>query len=123
MWGMEPNSIIAGASIVNVIVLIVYAVSTSGIRRATQRQAEETRRQAELTAELARQTKAAFRLQVLATYQDEIRAGRATSRSMAGVALLEKAFGLAFPDEWQDLRKILDEATDLYKRDIASEFD
>ena len=119
MWGMEPNSIIAGASVVNVIVLIVYAISTSGIRKATQGQAEQTRRQAELTADLARQTKAAFRLQALAVYQEEIRAGRATSRSMAGVGLLERAFALAFPEEWQELRKILDEAAEAYKRDTA----
>lgn len=72
-----PSWIIAGASVVNVAVPIMYAVSTRGIRRETQRQAQETRRQAELTAELARQAASAFRLQVLTAYQEEIRAARA----------------------------------------------
>jgi hypothetical protein len=119
--GIDPNWVIAGASVVNVIVLILYAVSTSGIRKATQRQAEETRRQAELTAELARQANAAFRLQVLAVYQEEIRAGRATSRTMAGVTLMEKVLALTFPEVWSELQKSFGEAAEVYKREASSQ--
>jgi uncharacterized membrane protein len=115
-----PNWIIAGASVVNVIVLVIYAVSTHGIRLETKRQAEETRRQAELTAELSRQAKEGFRLQVLVAYQEEIRSARDQSASRErSIALMEQALSYAFPNEWLEIRKILEQAADGYKRQRA----
>ncbi len=106
LGGMDwPSWISAGASVVNVVVLIMYAISTRGIRR-------ETGRQAELAGELARQAKAGFKLQVLVAYQEQIRAG-----SVAGVALMEKALAQAFPDDWAELQKIFVKAADDYKRE------
>ena len=55
-----PTVIMAGASVVNVLVLLGYAISTRGIRRETQRSAENTHK-------LAQRSWDALKLQIVLT--------------------------------------------------------
>lgn len=98
--------VIAGASVVNVLVLAVYAGFTWGIWR-------ETRRTAERTELLARQARDAFRLNILVAYQEEIRSARELpQKPVVGIRLMERAFHKAFPEEWPEILRILDAAVE-----------
>lgn len=99
-----PTLIMAGASVVNVLVLAVYAWYTRGILGAT--------RQSALQAEgLARQARDAFKLQLLLGHYEMIRqirsimvpyskGDKATERSWVDAL---KVFRAAFPDEFPSL--------------------
>lgn len=100
--------IIAGASALNMLVLCTYAWFTWGIWR-------ETRQTALRTEDLARQSRDAFRMQILAVYQEETRQflqpakGSAFTRELrsARTDALTQLIRDAFPDQWPDIEQIM----------------
>ena len=100
--------VIAGASLMNVVVLIFYASFTWGIWK-------ETRESGRRTEELAQQARDALRVQVVAAYLEAKRPLPGANRNMDGYpeefrqhlesvkTLLQKAF----PDQWAEIEMIL----------------
>ncbi len=101
--------VISGASLMNVLVLILYAYFTWGIWK-------ETREGGRRTEELARQAGEALRLQVVSTYLEAGRPMPGAARNMDGYpqefrqhlegvkTLLQKAF----PEQWAEIERTLD---------------
>lgn len=106
--------IIAGASLLNAFVLAVYAWFTWGIWRETERNARQTQ-------ELVSQSRADFKLHVLATYSQGRCAAmalgtpetRTDARIEAELWLLEGLLEKAFPTEWKEIN--------LHKEKMAKE--
>ena len=100
--------VIAGASVLNVIVLGAYAWFTWGIWRETQRNAIRT-------DQLARQSRDAFRLQLVATYFEQGRnlpelspdAALRYDVAKSRLVVLKRLFRAAFPDHWSDVESSL----------------
>lgn len=96
------------ASVVNVLVLVAYAIFTLGIWI-------ETRRSARLTEELARQSRDAFRLQVvLACLKEALpekelptKEGQPVLPPFSELVLLEETLGAAFPEQWKEIQAAL----------------
>jgi hypothetical protein len=105
--------VIAAASVVNLVVLGVYAWFTHGIWRETQQTALRTE-------DLARRSADAFRLQFLATYLQEIRAVSlafdaspdAVQYAELGAEVAARLLRDAFPDLWRTIPPDLHELAD-----------
>ena len=109
-WSVETATwVMAGASVLNVLVLIVYACFTWGIWK-------ETREGGRRTEDFVRQAREALRLQVVATYMEEKRPLPGAVRTADGYpqefkqhlegvkTLLQKAF----PEQWGEIERTLD---------------
>jgi hypothetical protein len=106
-----PTWLMAGAGVINLIVLGAYAWFTWGIWSETQRSARRTE-------ELAKQARDTFKLQVLGSYlQSRATAiafgqppGSSEARAQAELDLLEGLFRETFPDRWKEINAYREKA-------------
>ena len=97
--------IIAAASILNIIVLAVYAYFTWGIW-------QETQRNAELAKQLTVQGRDGFKLQIVASYLQSreaalgfsVQQGSSEAHTQAELAIIAGVLKETFPDNWEALK-------------------
>lgn len=100
------NWIVAGASVLNLLVLATYAWFTWGIWN-------ETRQSARRTEELVEESRAEFKLHVLETYLQGRSAalalgdpqGHFEARTRYELVLLKGLLQMTFPDKWEEIRQ------------------
>jgi uncharacterized membrane protein len=105
--------VIAGSSVLNLAVLAAYAWFTWGIWRETQTSALRTE-------ELARQSRDAFRMQIVTSYLEETRQslqpakGSPITRELraARARALARFLEEAFPDHWPDVEQVIVEVVE-----------